>query len=228
MKIFHIDSVVNLGVKQDSDSALVNFGGFPPRYHHAEFFADPMMRNDLDILADRVYTAQTSAIYGTLTLSFQDLAQKDSFFTQYSKKYKCIEAAGGLVLDAKGRMMLIYKRNRWDLPKGKIDSGENTEQTALREVEEETGVSGLTILDTLPTTYHVFPKNDEWRMKITHWYLMHAREIQHAKPQTEEDIELIEWFSKETLFINLAHFPGLSIYPSIKHLLLYYFDKYPR
>lgn len=228
MKIFHLDSVVSLGVKQDVDATPARFSGFPPRFHSAELFAEPMRANDWALLSDRLFLAQTAAIYGTLSLNFESLAEKESFFQTYLKKYKNVEAAGGLVLDGKGRILMIYKKNRWDLPKGKMESGEGVPETAVREVEEETGVSGLTVLDRLPTTYHVFFKNDEWRMKVTHWYLMHANKTDNLTPQTEEDIELAEWFGKDSLLVNLAQFPGLSIYPSIKHLLLYYFDKYPR
>ena len=61
---------------------------------------------------------------------------------------------------------------KWDLPKGKVDKGESIENAAVREVEEETGVTGLVIEKFLRTTYHVFKRNGEYQLKQTHWFLM--------------------------------------------------------
>ena len=51
-----------------------------------------------------------------------------------------VRAAGGIVTAPDGTMLLIQRNGRWDLAKGKVESGETLLQAALREVEEETGV----------------------------------------------------------------------------------------
>ncbi len=70
----------------------------------------------------------------------QDLEKlKKAFF----KLFKPVTAAGGLVENEKGEVLLIFRRGKWDLPKGKLDPGETIEQCAVREVEEETGLKNI-------------------------------------------------------------------------------------
>ena len=63
----------------------------------------------------------------------------------------------------------MYKRQVWDLPKGKIDYGESDEKAAIREVCEETGVCDLTLVKRLEPTYHIYFSNNEAYLKETHW-----------------------------------------------------------
>ena len=77
-------------------------------------------------------------------------------FKSLEKTFKTVKAGGGLVKNPKGEFLLIFRRGKWDLPKGKLDAGETIEVCALREVQEETGVSGLKIVKKLPKTYHLF------------------------------------------------------------------------
>ncbi|MEJ5264601.1 MAG: NUDIX domain-containing protein [Bacteroidales bacterium] len=108
-----------------------------------------------------------------------------------------IEAAGGVVQNPVGKYLFIYRRKRWDLPKGKMDAGETPHQTALREVEEETGLSPLHILKFLTHTYHIYWLKDRFTLKRTHWYLMNYSGDKPPVPQTSEDIERIEWMTIE-------------------------------
>ncbi|GEM57223.1 hypothetical protein FC1_04610 [Flavobacterium columnare NBRC 100251 = ATCC 23463] len=87
-------------------------------------------------------------------------------------KIKVNFAGGGLVYNNKGEVLFIYRGGKWDLPKGGIDKGEEIEETAIREVEEETGVSNLKITKKLQKTYHIFRRNGKYRLKITQWYEM--------------------------------------------------------
>ena len=65
-----------------------------------------------------------------------------------------IEAAGGIVQHRTSKKFLfIYRNQKWDIPKGRIEEGESVKSAAIREVEEETGVTDLTITHTLPTTF---------------------------------------------------------------------------
>lgn len=102
--------------------------------------------------------------------------------------FKIITAGGGLVLNSKKEILFIYRGNRWDLPKGRIEKGESIEETAIREVEEECGISNLTITQFLLKTYHVFYFEKERRLKETYWYLMNSDYKGTLHPQLEEGI----------------------------------------
>ncbi len=108
---------------------------------------------------------------------------------------KEIIAAGGLVYNEQGHLLLIFRRGKWDLPKGKADEGETIEATAIREVMEETGLQELELIKSLGITLHSY--FDKWLqtdvIKKTHWFVMKANSAQPLIPQTEEDIEQIIW-----------------------------------
>lgn len=119
----------------------------------------------------------------------------DAFRTRFTN----LEAAGGLVQDSQGRILTMFRRGAWDLPKGKLDPGETPEKAAIREVKEETGLNRLKIVERLPATYHIYrtpkhnPALDGWHFKTTHWYRMQGDASERLVPQTDEDIETIEW-----------------------------------
>lgn len=106
---------------------------------------------------------------------------------------KVIEAAGGAVRNADGKLLMIYRLDKWDLPKGKLDKGETPEQAALREVEEECGVSGLKIVRPLQPTYHTYKDGEQIILKKTWWYEMTTADTRKLVPQTEEGILKCEW-----------------------------------
>lgn len=116
------------------------------------------------------------------------------------EKMKII-AGGGLVLNEAGELLLIFRRGKWDLPKGKLDEGETIAQCAAREVMEETGITGLTLGKLIGISYHeyfdTFINQDV--IKETHWFAMQASGVQNLVPQTEEDILEIRWVKGETL-----------------------------
>jgi 8-oxo-dGTP pyrophosphatase MutT (NUDIX family) len=105
------------------------------------------------------------------------------------------KAGGGLVYNKKGEVLFIFRNGKWDLPKGGIEKGEEIEDTAMREVEEETGVGKLKITNKLQKTYHVFKRNGKYKLKITHWFEMQSdfEGIPHG--QTEEGIEKVAWLN---------------------------------
>src|SRR5215212_7887430 len=90
------------------------------------------------------------------------------------KKFVLIQAAGGLVLNPAKAMLFIYRKGRWDLPKGKLDEGETLDHCAVREVKEETGLQHLRLIEPLLVTYHTYDEDGRHMLKETHWYLMHA------------------------------------------------------
>ena len=108
---------------------------------------------------------------------------------------KKILAAGGLVTNDKNELLMMFRRGKWDLPKGKLDEGESLESCAVREVQEETGLKDLELGSLVGVTYHeYFDKySDAEVIKETHWFAMKAKGEHKLIPQTEEDIEKIIW-----------------------------------
>lgn len=104
-----------------------------------------------------------------------------------------VQAAGGLVLNENREVLFMFRRGKWDLPKGKLDPGESLEDCALREVEEETGLGHLALEKFLLVTEHDYEEGGALIHKETHWYLMHANGNQPLIPQTEEDISDLQW-----------------------------------
>lgn len=107
------------------------------------------------------------------------------------------KAAGGLVYNKKGEILFIFRNRKWDLPKGGIEKNEKKKEAAIREVEEETGVSELKIIEKLEKTYHIFKRNGKFKLKVTHWYKMETSFDGIPNPQTEEGIEKAVWVKPE-------------------------------
>ena len=114
---------------------------------------------------------------------------------------KKIIAGGGVVVNEKNQVLFIYRRKKWDLPKGKLDPGEDIKACAIREVMEETGIRNLTIGNLIIVTTHSYEENGMNMQKETHWFEMKASTVDNSTltPQLEEDIEKIEWVSLENL-----------------------------
>ncbi len=110
-----------------------------------------------------------------------------------------IYAAGGLVRNLKDEFLFIYRRGKWDLPKGKVDDGESYAAAALREVEEECGITDLKIVRPLLSTYHTYPYHDGLALKKTFWFEMIYKGTETPKPQTEEDIKEVRWIKENEL-----------------------------
>lgn len=132
---------------------------------------------------------------------------------------KKIVAAGGLVTNDQGELLLIFRRGKWDLPKGKQDDGESVAACAVREVEEETGLKQVILGDSLGITLHTYVQDGVEIEKETHWFKMSAPGAQQLVPQSEEDIEKIEWANKATLktylqntYANIAEIVARSGY----------------
>ncbi|WP_348797012.1 NUDIX hydrolase [Flavobacterium adhaerens] len=109
------------------------------------------------------------------------------------------KAGGGLVYNKKGEVLFIFRNGKWDLPKGGTNKGEDIEDTAIREVEEETGVSSLKIISKLQKTYHVFKRNGKYKLKITHWFEMETDFEGIPVGQAEEGIEKVAWLNPEQI-----------------------------
>jgi ADP-ribose pyrophosphatase YjhB (NUDIX family) len=121
-----------------------------------------------------------------------------------------VNAAGGLVSNKRGDFLLIRRNGMWDLPKGHQDPGEAISTTALREVQEETGIDQLESRGLICITDHCYRRNDIWHLKHTWWYDMLYTDPTDLTPQTEEDISKAAWVAKSSLPPYL-----LNTYPSI-------------
>ncbi|HEU4608387.1 MAG TPA: NUDIX domain-containing protein, partial [Chitinophagaceae bacterium] len=126
------------------------------------------------------------------------------------KKFLLVKAAGGLVLNEKEEVLLIFRRGKWDMPKGKLDPGESLDFCALREVEEETGLGNLQLKEHLITTYHTYDESGKHILKESHWYRIHAKGEQVLTPQTEEEITEVRWVPpKQLKNYQLETFPSI-------------------
>jgi 8-oxo-dGTP pyrophosphatase MutT (NUDIX family) len=109
------------------------------------------------------------------------------------------KAGGGLVFNKNREVLFIFRNGKWDLPKGGADKGEEIEDTAMREVEEETGVGNLKIVKKLQKTYHIFKRNGKYRLKVTHWHEMTTDFEGIPVGQAEEGIEKVAWLNHEQI-----------------------------
>ena len=117
----------------------------------------------------------------------------------FKKKYPEIIAAGGKVINNKSEILFIYRNKKWDLPKGKAEKNEIISKTALREVEEETGIKNLSIIKPLDKTYHIFKRDGKNYLKSTYWFEMKSDFNGKFKPQKKEGITRVEWIGIENL-----------------------------
>jgi ADP-ribose pyrophosphatase YjhB (NUDIX family) len=122
--------------------------------------------------------------------------EPEKLFEDFCSLFKWVEAAGGVVINPEGEVLAIYRLEMWDLPKGKFEKKESPAQCALREVEEETGISGLKLVDFLCHTYHTYQEKGKRVLKKTHWFKMEAPK-QELIPQTEENIEKAVWIDQK-------------------------------
>jgi 8-oxo-dGTP pyrophosphatase MutT (NUDIX family) len=118
----------------------------------------------------------------------------ETLVAAFESCFEHVPAAGGLVSDKAGNVLVIFRRGHWDLPKGKIDAGEGTEEAAIREVEEETGIKVSQLQGLLCETRHVYSEGGRRILKHTSWYRMLTTGTKPLSvPQSEEDIEQCVW-----------------------------------
>lgn len=116
-------------------------------------------------------------------------------FKKLKEKIPVQRAGGGFVYNKKGEVLFIFRNGKWDLPKGGKEKGEKMSLTALREVEEETGVNKLTVTKKLQKTYHIFKRNGKYKLKITQWFEMTSDYEGIPIGQAEEGIEKVAWLT---------------------------------
>ncbi len=126
-------------------------------------------------------------------------------FQHFSSQFNHIEAAGGVVFNHRGEVLLIKRFGRWDLPKGKVEPDEPIPIAAIREVCEETGVSEIELGKVITQTHHTYTLDGKPMLKTTHWYTMHTRFDGIFTPQQEEGIEQVKWIKRSDLYLYLTN-----------------------
>ncbi|HMC84422.1 MAG TPA: NUDIX hydrolase [Chitinophagaceae bacterium] len=179
-----------------------------PYIHHDDaIFIDEF---SIHSIKSMIHEMQLQKIHAGVYLYTSLDELKKAFF----KKFIIVKAAGGLVLNKNKEMLMIFRRGKWDLPKGKLDKGETLEQCALREVEEETGLKNISLHNHLLTTYHTYLESGKFILKESHWYNMTIQDEQQLVPQAEEQIAEARWVDKTRMEELLK-----NTFPSVKDVL---------
>jgi 8-oxo-dGTP pyrophosphatase MutT (NUDIX family) len=165
------------------------------------FIEDDPNNNAIETLISQL---QEPGIYAGVFLAPDEMALVDAF----KERFTIIKAAGGFVSTKDDEYLFIYRKEKWDLPKGKLDEGEDIETCAVREVKEETGLKDAQIDKHLCTTFHTYHQDKKHILKETWWYLM-AADKQELQPQQDEGIQKCEWVKKEDLEQYLTGTYGL-------------------
>ena len=142
----------------------------------------------------------------------------EQLFKKYIADKIIIEAAGGMIFNQENKLLLIFRKGMWDMPKGKLDEGESIEECALREVTEETGLYSLKIEYKLQITYHTYYIGDQLILKPYHWFKMTFSGDEKLTPQSEEDITEIKWVTEEEAIQLLP-----TMYASVEEMIKSYF-----
>jgi 8-oxo-dGTP pyrophosphatase MutT (NUDIX family) len=192
-----------------ADKADLNFKGNNTLFE--EFDTSEILEALIQTLID-IPSVETLYIYGD---------KPELIWETYQSLYTIIEAAGGLVLNKASHALLIYRHDKWDLPKGKIEKKETVEKAAIREVMEECGVKDLVIDNTLCNTYHVYDLGNKKILKISQWYLMRCQDNEpELVPQIIEGITDAKWMTAS----EALHILELA-YPSVRDVLTRFFIK---
>ena len=181
-------------------------------FYKFNFIAFCNKKNQIpEAVADKKFTfLDNVSDFSILFDCFFNDNNNQNFVVQYSNdirdaikdclnNFRLIKAAGGIVCNTDNKYLLILRNGRWDLPKGKAEIGETIATTAVREVEEETGVGNLTNNRLICKTYHVYQMFGDWILKQTSWFNMSTTTPSSAdtRPQSEEGIEVAEWVEKD-------------------------------
>ena len=135
---------------------------------------------------------KSGALNGTYVIN---TSKPKKLFKSIRDSLKLIEAAGGLVSNEENRYLFIFRKGKWDLPKGKLDNGEKVREAARREVEEECGIKVNKVKDKICKTWHVYEMGGKIVLKKTTWYFMSAKNQAKLVPQLEEDITEARWIA---------------------------------
>ncbi len=162
----------------------------PVLHHDDAVFIDELNAHTIKSM---IHEMEQPAVHAGVFYHADLSVLRKSFF----KKFTIIQAAGGLVQNEKGQFLFIFRRGKWDLPKGKTGKKESIPDCALREVKEETGLKKIKLTGLLSLTYHTYHEGARFNLKETYWYNMKAGSSEKLIPQLEEDIHEIAWVDQE-------------------------------
>ena len=176
-----------------------------PYVHHDDaVFIDEL---NLHTIKSMIHEMQDPCVHAGVFFHNNLKELKDAFF----KKFTPIKAAGGFVLNENKEVLMMFRRGKWDLPKGKMDKKESFEDCAIRETEEETGLKKIKLNSPLITTYHTYHEGSKFVLKETRWFRMEGSSKQKLIPQAAEQISELEWVAKNDLKKYLQNsFPSVN------------------
>lgn len=176
-----------------------------PYIHHDDaVFIDEL---NLHTIKSMIHEMQDSSVHAGVFFHNDLNELKNAFF----KKFTLIKAGGGFVLNENNEVLMMFRRGKWDLPKGKMDKKETFEECAIRETEEETGLKNIKLISPLITTYHTYHEGSRYVLKETKWFLMNVNGDQKLIPQAAEQISKLEWVGKNELKKYLQNsFPSVN------------------
>lgn len=134
----------------------------------------------------------------------------DDVLIIFKKKFFYIEASGGLIQKST-QFLFMQRLGFWDLPKGKLEKKESIQDAAIRECEEECGIKNLQIISQLSSTFHIYKYKNSYALKQSHWFFMQTKYSKKLKPQKEENISEVKWFTKEQLTSTILNDTYLTI-----------------
>lgn len=173
--------------------------------------------NNLQELTELVHVFNELTRIDKLFIFHDDIL---TLFDEFKACFNFIEAAGGVVIRPDGRFLVMKRDGIWDLPKGKLDPGETSEEAALREVQEETGLDRLDIIQPILSTFHTYQMTRDMNLKKTKWYEMKYTGEGTPVPQAEENITEIVWVEPgRTDFIRKNTYPSVLDVLYIRDLL---------
>lgn len=124
----------------------------------------------------------------------------EAIWEAFKSLFKIVEAAGGIVKNREKKILFIFRLNKWDLPKGKIEAGESLEEAAVREIAEETFLTNIELKEFIATTYHIYKERNGVKvLKMTHWFNMDFVGTEEPRPQVEEGITDVQWLDEKTI-----------------------------